>query len=37
MLDKALHPQPHVGAAAESLSKRSAISGVTALLPRITL
>jgi hypothetical protein len=32
-----LHSQPHIGAAAEAFSKRSAISGVTAHLPCITL
>jgi hypothetical protein len=32
-----LHPKPHVGAAAECFSKRTAISGVTVLLPLMTL
>lgn len=32
-----LHPQPHVSAAANPFSKRTAISGVTALLPPMTL
>lgn len=32
-----LHPKPHVGAAAKRASKRTAISGVTALLPLMAL